>query len=160
MPAKTSKATPAKKAKPKAAKAAKPAKPAAKKAAKKPARLAKSDGAAPVKAYIASLEPYQQTLAKRIDAIVVREVPGLRKAIKWHSPMYGTEATGWFLAMSGFQNYLKVNFFSGASLKPVPPSGAGKGMRSIDLREDDTFDEALFTSWVRQAASIPGWGKV
>lgn len=151
----------------KKAPASKPAKPAAqavpkpaKRVAKKPVRLEKSDGAGPVATYIASLEPYQRAFAKRIDAIAAREVPDLRKAIKWRSPMYGTEASGWFMAMSGFQNYLKLNFFSGASLQPVPPSGAGKGMRSIDLRQGDTLDEARFASWVRQAAAIPGWGHV
>lgn len=144
-----------------AKRAAKPAaKSTAKPKAKKPVRLAKSDGAAPVATYIASLETYQRKLAERIDAIAVREVPELRKAIKWRSPMFGTEASGWFMAMAGFQNYLKVNFFSGAMLKPTPPEGAGKGMRSINLGPDAKFDEKQFTSWVKQASSMPGWGSV
>ncbi len=157
MPAKKAKATSATKAK---AKAGKPAKAAAKTVAKKPARLAKADRAAPVQAYIASLEGYQKALAKRIDAIITREVPNVRKAVKWHSPLYGVEGLGWFASMGSFQNYLKLNFFNGGSLNPVPPSGSSKTMRALDIREDDNFDEKRITSWVQQASSLPGWGTV
>ena len=146
-------------AKPKKTAAKKAGKPPTKKAAK-PARLPKSDGDAGVKAYIASMEPWQGALVKRIDTLVAKQVPDVRRAIKWHTPMYGLEGKGWFLAVGGFQHYVKLNFFVGRELKPEPPGGDGKLMRFLDVRETDKLDERQLTSWIKQASSIQGWGKV
>jgi len=125
--------------------------------ARKPASLPKSDGDAGVQAYIASMEPWQAAIAKRVDALVVKHVPDVRKAVRWHSPFYGVEAQGWFLAFAAFQYHVKFSFFKGTSLKPFPPIGQFKGVRSLDVRESDNVDEKQLATWIRQAASIPGW---
>ena len=91
--------------------------------ARKPAVLPKSDGDAGVQAYIASLEPWQAAIAKRVDALVVEHVPDVRKAVRWHNPFYGVDGQGWFLAFAAFQQHIKFSFFKGAALKPVPPIG-------------------------------------
>jgi len=126
--------------------------------ARKPAMLPKSDGDAGVQAYIASLEPWQAAVAQRIDALVVKHVSGLRKAMRWHCPFYGVEGQGWFLAFAAFQRHLKFTFFKGTALRPVPPVGQQKDARSLDVRERDKLDENQLVSWIEQAASIPGWG--
>lgn len=122
-------------------------------------RIPKADGAAPVKAYISALPGWKKDVAKKFDALVGREVPHVRRAIKWSSPMYGIEGRGWFAAFGAFAKHVKIQFFRGADLKPVPPAGESKLMRSLDIFETDTFDERLIASWVRQAAALPGWGK-
>jgi hypothetical protein len=129
----------------------------ASKKARKPASLPKSDGDAGVQAYIASLEPWQAAIAKRVDALVVKHVPGVRKAVKWHSPFYGVDGQGWFLAFAAFQFHVKFSFFKGAALEPAPPIGKFKDVRSLDVRESDQLDEKQFSIWIQQAASIPGW---
>ena len=138
---------------------------ASKKAHKKPARLAggnprisKADGSAPVRAYIAAMPGWKRAVGRRLDALIVRTVPGVRKAIKWNSPFFGIEGRGWFLAFHTFTHYVKVSFFKGASLEPPPAGGTGKDSRWIDLREGE-FDQKQLTAWIRQAAALPGWGK-
>jgi hypothetical protein len=153
-------------------KSANPVKKAAKKASKKTAKktaakprllsggnpqIAKGDGDAPVQAYIAAMPGWKRGIGRRLDALVVRTVPEVRKAVKWNSPFYGIEGQGWFLSFHTFTNYVKVTFFLGTSLRPVPPGGKAKEGRWIDIHEDD-FDEAQMAKWVKQAASIPGWG--
>jgi hypothetical protein len=125
--------------------------------ARKPASLPKSDGDAGVQAYSPSMEPWQAAIAKRVDALIVKHVPGVRKAVRWHCPFYGVEGQGWFLAFSGFQHHVKVSFFKGTSLKPVPPIGEYKDVRSLDVRESDKLDEKQLATWIEQAASITGW---
>jgi hypothetical protein len=125
--------------------------------ARKPAMLPKSDGDAGVQAYIASMEPWQAAIAKRVDALVVKHVPDLRKAVRWHCPFYGVEGQGWFLAFAAFQYHVKFSFFKGTLLKPVPPVGQFKDVRSLDVRESDKLDEKQLATWIKQAASIPGW---
>ena len=125
--------------------------------ARKPASLPKSDGDAGVQAFIASMEPWQAAVAKRVDALVVKHVPGVRLAVRWHCPFYGVEGQGWFLAFAAFQFHVKLSFFKGASLEPVPPIGQHTDVRSLDVRESDTLDEKRLASWIEQAASIPGW---
>src|SRR2546426_7917742 len=125
--------------------------------ARTPAMLPKSDGDAGLQAYLASMEPWQAAIAKRVDALVVKHVPDVRKAVRWHSPFYGVEGQGWFLAFAAFQHHVKFSFFKGASLKPVPPIGQVKDVRSLDVRESDKLDETQLASWIEQAASIPGW---
>ena len=125
--------------------------------ARKPAMLPMSEGNAGVKAYIASMEPWQAAIAKRMDALVVKHVRGVRKAVKWHSPMYGVEEQGFFLAFAAFQHHINFMFFRGASLKPVPPDGGQKHARSLRVHESDKLDEKQMVAWIKQAAAIPGW---
>jgi len=130
----------------------------------KPARLlaggnpqiAKADGDAPVQAYIAAMPGWKLDVGRRLDALIVRTVPDVRKAVKWNSPMYGIAGQGWFLSFHVFTHYVKVTFFQGTSLRPVPPGGTGKDARWIDVHEGDPV-EAQLAAWVRQAAALPGW---
>ncbi|MEA3200444.1 MAG: hypothetical protein QOE90_1872 [Thermoplasmata archaeon] len=130
---------------------------AAKKAVKKAAKKPSASGD-PVATYYAKLPGWQRELAERIDAIVRREVPGVKAEIKWNVPNYGTDAKGWFCACAGFSKHVKVNFFRGASLSPPPPAGTGKEMRSIDYRDAAELDEKRLVAWIRQAAAMPGMG--
>ena len=119
-------------------------------------QIAKADGDAPVQAYIAAMPSWKRDVGKRLDALVARIVPDVRKAVKWNSPFYGIEGEGWFLSFHVFTRYVKVTFFRGTSLRPVPPGGTGEEARWIDVHEDD-LGEAQLANWIRQAASIPGW---
>lgn len=111
-----------------------------------------------MQAYIAALPGWKRELGARLDALVVRVLPDVRKAVKWNSPLYGVEGRGWFLGLHAFTRYLKVTFFRGASLDPLPPRESKvEGQRSIDLHEGEPLDEAVFSSWIRQAAALPGW---
>jgi hypothetical protein len=120
-------------------------------------QISKADGDAPVQAYIAAMPGWKRDVGRRLDALIVRTVPGVHKAVKWNSPLYGIEDQGWFLSLHCFTKYIKVAFFRGTSLSPVPP-GASKSQdtRYLDIREDDQFDEAQFTAWVKQASQLPG----
>ncbi len=120
-------------------------------------QIPKGDGAAPVRAYLAAVPGWKRDVARRIDRLVVRTVPGVQKAVRWNSPFYGVEGRGWFLSLHCFTKFLRVTFLRGASLKPPPP-GASKvsGVRYLDLREDEPFDEARLARWIRQAAKQPG----
>ena len=120
-------------------------------------QIAKGDGDAPVQAYIAAMPGWKSDLGKRLDALIVRNVPNVRKAVKWNSPFYGIEGQGWFLGFHVFTRYVKVTFFRGTSLRPVPPGGTGKDARWIDIHEGDKPDEAQLATWVKQAAALPGW---
>jgi hypothetical protein len=121
-------------------------------------QIAKADGDAPVQAYIAAMPGWKRDLGKRLDALIVRNVPNVRKAVKWNSPFYGIEGQGWFLSFHVFTHYVKVTFFSGTSLRPVPPGASKhKGVRYFDIREGDEFDEAQMATWVKQAAALPGF---
>lgn len=123
-------------------------------------QIAKADGDAPVQAYIAAMPGWKRDVGRRLDALIVRTVPGLRKAVKWNSPLYGVEGQGWFLGLHTFTNYVKVAFFRGTSLRPVPPGESkGKDTRYLDIHEDDKLDEAQLAGWVKQASQLPGWGK-
>jgi hypothetical protein len=120
-------------------------------------QIAKADGDAPVQAYIAAMPGgWKRQLGKRLDALIVESVPGVRKAVKWNSPFYGVEGKGWFLSFHVFTRYVKVTFFNGTQLRPVPPGGESKNARWLDVRQDD-FDETQMTKWVKQAAKLPGW---
>ena len=120
-------------------------------------QIAKADGDAPVQAYIAAMPGWKSDLGRRLDALIVRTVPGVRKAVRWNSPFYGIEDQGWFLSYHVFTRYVKVTFFQGAALKPVPPgSGKDRDSRWIDIHEGE-FDVEQMANWIRQAADIPGW---
>ena len=152
----------------KSARGAAPKKKAAKRGAAAPTllsggnpQIAKADGDAPVKAYIAAMSGggpgWKRDVGRRLDALVVRNVPGVRKAVKWNSPFYGIEGQGWFLSFHCFTKYIKVTFFRGTSLRPLPPGESKhKEVRYLDIREDDQLDEALFAAWMKQASQLPG----
>jgi hypothetical protein len=122
-------------------------------------QIAKADGDAPVQAYIAAMPGWKSDLGKRLDALIMRNVPLVRKAVRWNSPFYGVEGQGWFLSFHVLTRYVKVTFFAGTSLRPVPPGGTpkSKDARWIDLYEGDELDEAQMATWVKQAAALPGW---
>ena len=121
-------------------------------------RIAKGEGDAPVQAYIAAMPGWKSKVGRRLDALIERAVPGVHKAVKWNSPFYGIEGQGWFLGVHVYTNYVKVAFFRGTSLRPLPPGASKhKEVRYLDIREDDELDEALVATWVKQAASLPGW---
>jgi hypothetical protein len=120
-------------------------------------QIAKADGDAPVQAYIAAMPGWKRDLGRRLDALIVRTVPGVRKAVKWNSPFYGKEGQGWFLNLHCFTKYVKVAFFRGTSLRPIPPGESKhKEVRYLDIHEDDRLDEAQFIAWVKQASQLPG----
>ena len=121
-------------------------------------QIAKADGDAPVQAYIAAMPGWKGDVGHRLDALIVRTVPGVRKAVKWNSPFYGVEGQGWFLGFHCITKYVKVAFFRGTSLRPVPPGESKhKEVRYLDIHEDDQLDEELVASWIRQASELPGW---
>ncbi len=120
-------------------------------------QIAKGYGEEPVQAYIAAMPGWKSPLGARLDALISAAVPGVRKAVKWNSPLYGMEDNYWFLGIHVFAKYVKVAFFRGASLDPLPPgTSKQKEVRYLDIREDDELDEAQFTAWVKQAAALPG----
>ena len=120
-------------------------------------QIAKVYGDAPVQAYIAAMPGWKSDLGHRLDALITRTVPGVHKAVKWNSPLYGVEGQGWFLSLHCFTKYVKVAFFRGASLRPIPPGESRqKDVRYLDLHEDDPFDEAQLAAWVKQASLLPG----
>jgi hypothetical protein len=122
-------------------------------------QIAKADGEAPVRDYIAAMPGWKRDLGKRLDALIVRNAPGVRKAVKWNTPFYGIEGQGWFLGFHVFTRFVKVTFFRGTSLRPVPPGGTPKSNESrwIDIHEDDELDEKQMATWVKQAAALSGW---
>jgi hypothetical protein len=121
-------------------------------------QIAKADGDAPVQAYIAAMPGWKRDVGRRLDALIVRNVPNVRKAVRWNSPFYGIEGQGSFLNFHCFTKYVKVAFFRGTSLRPVPPGESKhKEVRYLDIHEDDQLNEAQLATWIRQAAALPGW---
>lgn len=120
-------------------------------------QIAKAYGNAPVKAYIAAMPGWKSALGRRLDEIIDETVPRVNKAVKWNSPLYGVEKGTWFLGIHCFNKYIKVAFFFGANLRPVPPGQSKqKNVRYLDIYEDQPLDETQFADWVRQASQMPG----
>ena len=120
-------------------------------------QIAKGYGDAPVQAYIAAMPGWKSDVWRGLDVLISRTVPRVYKAVKWNSPLYGIEGNGWFLGVHVFANYIKVAFFRGASLSPVPPGESKqKEVRYLDIHADDKLDEAQFAAWVKQASELPG----
>ena len=121
-------------------------------------QIAKADGDAPVQVYIEAMPGWKSDVGRRLDALITKNVPNVQKAVKWNSPFYGVEGQGWFLNFHCFTKYVKVAFFRGASLDPLPPGESkSKDVRYFDIYEDEPLDEHLWVSWIRQAAELPGW---
>jgi hypothetical protein len=121
-------------------------------------QIPKGDGDAPVQAYIAAMPGWKREVGLRLDALVERVVPGVRKAVRWNSPFYGVEGQGWFLGVHCFTRYVKLSFFRGASLHPLPPvASKDANVRYVHLREGEDVDEAQLADWIRQASELPGW---
>ena len=120
-------------------------------------QIAKADGDAPVQAYISAIPGWKRDVARSLDVLITTTVPGVHKAVRWNSAMYGMKGQGWFVSFHVFTNYVKVTFFKGTSLDPVPPGGSAKDARWIDVHEDD-LDVAQFEAWLVQASAIRGWG--
>lgn len=120
-------------------------------------QIAKGEGDGPVQAYIAAMPGWKCDVGRRLDALIARTVPDVRKAVRWNSPFYGLEGRGWFLSFHCFTRYVKVTFFRGASLRPVPPEESKqRDVRYFHIHEDDEFDEARFGAWVKQASELAG----
>src|SRR6188508_3870518 len=120
-------------------------------------QIAKGYGDAPVQAYIAAMPGWKRDLGRRLDTLIVRAVPGVHKAVKWNTPLYGILDQGWFLGVHVFTKFVRVTFFRGTSLRPVPPGESkSQDTRYFDIREEDHFDEAQLATWMKQASSLPG----
>ena len=123
-------------------------------------RIAKADGDAPVQAYIFAMPGWKRDVGRRLDALIAKTVPGVKKAVRWNSPFYGIEGRGWFLSFHCYTKYVKVAFFRGASLRPLPPGESEQvDVRYLDILENDPIDEAQLARWLKQASRLPGWGK-
>jgi hypothetical protein len=121
-------------------------------------QIAKAGGDAPVQAYIAAMPGWKRDIGTRLDALIARTVPNVRKAVKWNTPFYGVEGQGWFLGYHCLTKYIKVSLFRGRSLRPVPPGeSTQKEVRYLHIHEGDRLDEELVASWILQASKLPGW---
>lgn len=121
-------------------------------------QIAKGDGDAPVQAYIAAMPGWKRAVGARLDALIERHVPKLRKAVKWNSPFYGVEGQGWFLSTHCFTRFVRLTWFQGRSLRPIPPGASkDKHARYLDIHEEGIADEKQLISWIKQAAALPGW---
>jgi hypothetical protein len=121
-------------------------------------QIAKAEGAAPVRAYIAAMPGWKRDVGRRLDRLIGKTVPGVCRAVKWNSPFYGVEGRGYFLGYHCLTRYVKIAFFRGADLKPMPPGiSKQKHVRYLDIYETTELDEELLADWIRQASELPGW---
>jgi hypothetical protein len=121
-------------------------------------QIAKGDGDGPVQAYIAAMPGWKSAAGRQLDALVTKAVPNVRKAVKWNSPFYGVDDLGWFISFHCFTKYVKVTFFNGTRLEPLPPEGSkDPSTRYLHIHEDEAVDEKQLVVWIKQAASLPGW---
>ncbi len=123
-------------------------------------QIGKGDGDAPVQAYIAAMPDWKRGVGERLDALLEKHIPALQKAVKWNSPFYGVEGQGWFIAVHVFTKFVRITFFQGQSLDPLPPGPSKvENVRYLDIRETGIEDEKQLISWLKQAAALPGWLK-
>jgi len=121
-------------------------------------QIAKGEGDGPVQAYIAAMPGWKRDVGARLDSLISEAVPGVRKAVRWNSPFYGSDDGGWFLSFHCVTRYIKVTFFDGASLQPAPPVESKRAdVRYWHIFESDKMDEGRFLNWVNQASELPGW---
>ena len=124
-------------------------------------QIPKGDGNAPVQSYIAAMPGWKRIIGRHLDELIVRNVSNVHKAVRWNSPFYGIEGQGWFLSYHCYTKYIKVTFFNGMSLHPLPPGESkNEEVRYFDIHEDDQLDEDRLANWVKQASKLSGWGKV
>lgn len=120
-------------------------------------QIPKGDGDGPVQAYIAAMPGWKQDVGRRLDALIERTVPGVRKAVRWNSPFYGVDGQGWFLSYHCFTKYIKLTFLNGAELQPLPPvESKHERVRYFHIHEEDRFDEERLADWITQASQLPG----
>jgi hypothetical protein len=120
-------------------------------------QIAKADGDAPVQAYIAAMPGWKHDAGRSLDALIVRSVPNVRKAVRWNSPFYGIEGQGWFLSYHCFAKYIKVTFLRGSALNPLPPvESKDPNTRYFHIHEGESVDDGPLLGWIKQAANIPG----
>lgn len=120
-------------------------------------KIAKGEGEAPVRAYIDAMPGWKCDIGRRLDALITENVPGMRKAVKWNSLIYGKEQDGWFLGVHCFANYIKIAFFRGALLDPMPPvESKNEATRYFHVHENDAIDDDQLVSWIMQASRLPG----
>ena len=111
-----------------------------------------------MQAFIDAMPGWKRAVGQRLDTVIVRAVPDVAKAVKWNSPLYGAEHGRWFLGIHCFTKYIKIAFFDGAALEPIPPVASEDAQaRYLHIFEGDTLDERQFTNWVKQASKLPGW---
>jgi hypothetical protein len=121
-------------------------------------QIAKGDGDAPVQAFIAAMPGWKSVVGRRLDSLIVGQLPDVRKAVRWNSPFYGIESQGWLVSFHVLTRHVKLNFFCGSSLDPVPPgSGKDPNARWLNIHEEDRIDDALIKSWLKQASRLKGW---
>jgi hypothetical protein len=121
-------------------------------------QIPKGDGDAPVQAYLDAMPGWKSEVGHRLDELIEQAVPGVVKAVKWNQPLYGVEGQGFFVSFRCFANYLKLTFFRGAELDPLPPVGfKDPDARALHIHDDDELDEGQLVRWFEQAAAIPGW---
>ncbi|GAB3956612.1 DUF1801 domain-containing protein [Streptomyces sparsus] len=120
-------------------------------------QIPKGDGDGPVQAYVEAMPGWKREVGRHLDELVTRTVPDVRKAVRWNSPFYGVEGNGWFLSLHCFTRFVKVTWLNGSSLDPLPPDASKhESVRYLNIHEGEEPDEALLTSWIRQAAALPG----
>ena len=117
-----------------------------------------SDGRAAIEAWLDRVKPELQPLARRIDRLIMKAMPGAVCAVKWRAPFYGLPGQGWIAAINSFKAHVKLLFFAGRALKPMLPEG--KNHNAIDFRSEDELDEKKIKAWLQQAKKLPGWGRV
>ena len=121
-------------------------------------QIPKGDGDAPVQQYIAAMPGWKCEVGRQLDKLIETNIPGIRKAVRWNSPFFGTEELGWLVSFHVLTCHVQVNFFAGASLKPVPPgSGKDPNARWINISEEQPFDQQQMADWLQQAEKLPGW---
>jgi hypothetical protein len=121
-------------------------------------QIAKGDGEAPVRAYIAAMPGWKREAGRKLDDLIEATVPDVTRAVRWNSPFYGREGQGWFVSYHCFTKYIKVTFFDGVSLTPEPPVGSkDPKVRYVHIFEDEPMDQAQMAKWLKQAAALPGW---
>ena len=120
-------------------------------------QIPKADGDEPVQAYIAAMPGWKHDVGRYLDDLIVRTVPEVRKAVRWNTPFYGIEGSGWFVSFHCFTRYIKVAWHNGASLDPPPPeTSKHEDIRYSHIHEHEQVEEALLASWIQQASALPG----
>ena len=120
-------------------------------------QIAKGEGDAPVRAYIAAMPGWKSDAGRRIDPLVTGPCQR-QKGGEVELAVLRRRGPGRFLSFHCFTRYVKVTFFSGAALDPLPPvESKDSNTRYLHVHEDGKLDEKLLKSWIEQASGLPGW---